>query len=544
MQLVKLIFTTTALFFTLVSQAQTYATNITLQSVTVYNNAAELSHTAKANVSNGTNEVIIKNVSNSVDENSIQVGASTDLTILSVAFVREFLTEVEKNPTFKKLKDSLLFATNELEVTRSQIATQRNAISILDANKIVRGENTGLNVAELQKMVDYYITKHKEITITVQGLQIKETKQVEIVNKLNQQLNEINNNQETGKGEIRLQVLSNSSSNVTFTVSYLTYSAAWTPQYDLKAKDTKSPLQLVYRANVVQNTGIDWTKIKLSISTSSPSQNGTAPILSAWFLNYYTPNYGKKSKSYAIPQAQSNYLSNNIQSKDNAVQSMAEGDDKSSTPSDFTTATETALNAMFEIDLPYDIPSDNKNHSVVMKEYNLPATYKYYAVPKLDKDVFLLAEIAEWENLNLVAGPANVIFDGTFIGKSFIDPNSTQDTLNLSLGRDKKIIVKREKVKDYCSKKTIGSTREHQVTYEIKVKNTRKEAIKLLLKDQVPVSAQKDITVDVEEISDAMRNEETGVLTWKLDIPSNELVKKRISYKVKYPKDKVLQPLN
>jgi Domain of unknown function (DUF4139) len=83
----------------------------------------------------------------------------------------------------------------------------------------------------------------------------------------------------------------------------------------------------------------------------------------------------------------------------------------------------------------------------------------------------------------------------------------------------------------------------HSLVYEIKVKNTRKEAITLLLKDQHPISTNKDITVEVLETTNAMRNEETGVLTWPLVIGGNESGKVRVSYTVKHPKDKVIDRL-
>jgi uncharacterized protein (TIGR02231 family) len=532
----KIILSIAILFCAIITKAQVFTTS-TLNGVTVYSNGAELSHTAKANVPVGTSDIVIKNISNSVDENSIQVGSNADLTIMSVSFRREFLGNKPKSNAIIKIEDSLKNANNELEIIRSQIATQRNAVSILDANKIVRGENTGLQVLELQKMVDYYILKHKEITIAVQTLTQKETKQTETVQKLQQQLAEMQPAEQYGTGEIVLQVLNTSAANVVFNLSYVTYTAAWSPVYDLKIKDTKSAFKIIYKGNIVQNTGLNWEKVKLSLSTSNPSQNGTAPILSTWFLNYYQPNYGygqAKMNGYnSAPMA-------------NMVQSMVGNDaagktEDFKTVSDFTTINETALNATFDIDLQYDIPSDNKAHSVNVKEYEVPAVYKYYSVPKMDKDAFLLAEVADWESLNLIPGPANIIFDGTYVGKSFIDPNSTQDTLNVSLGRDKKIIVKREKVMDYCSAKMIGSNRMHTVTYEIKVKNTRKEAIGMLLKDQYPISTNKDIEVTLLESENAEKNEETGVLTWRLNIAPGETKKVRVSYSIKYPKDKSVQ---
>jgi uncharacterized protein (TIGR02231 family) len=532
----KIFFTFLLMLAVIYTQAQIQNTTSSLNAVTVYSNGAELSHTAKANIPSGNSELVIKNIATSLDENSIQVGSNGDLTIMSVSFRREYLGNRPKSSVLIKLEDSLKYANNELEIIKSQIATQRNAVSILDANKVVRGENTGLNVLELQKMVDYYILKHKEITIAVQSLIAKETKQQEIINKLNSQIAEMRTGEEYGTGEIVLQILNTNAAAVTFNISYVSYTAAWSPVYDLKTKDTKSALKIIYKGNIVQNTGLDWNKIKLSLSTSNPSQSGTAPILSTWFLDYYQANYGYKNKAQGYGNyQQSAPMLNSIQSLSTETTDKIE---VAKTVSDFTNVNETALNAIFDIDLAYDIPSDNKAHSVSMKEYEVAAQYKYYCVPKMDKDAFLLAEVSDWESLNLVPGPANIIFDGTYVGKSFIDPNSTQDTLNLSLGRDRKIIVKREKVQDFCSAKMIGSNKLHTVTYEIKVKNTRKEAIGMLLKDQFPISTNKDIVVELLQSDNAEQNLETGVLTWRLNIAPGETQKVRISYSVKYPKDK------
>ena len=138
----------------LINNAFAQTTNATLNSVTVYSNGAELNHTAKVNVPNGSSEIIIKNISGTVDENSIQVGSNTDLTIMSVSFVREFLGGENKTNEVLRLEDSLKNVSIDLASTKSLIAGQTNALAILEANKIVRGENSGLNVAELQKLVE------------------------------------------------------------------------------------------------------------------------------------------------------------------------------------------------------------------------------------------------------------------------------------------------------------------------------------------------------------------------------------------------------
>ena len=209
-----------------------------------------------------------------------------------------------------------------------------------------------------------------------------------------------------------------------------------------------------------------------------------------------------------------------------------------STLQQYTTLNEGQLNTNFEIDLPYDIESDGQLHSVTIKDQEIACTLKNYAVPRIDKEAYLLAEVADWQNLDLLPGDANIIMDDTYVGKSVIDPNTTADTLNLSLGRDKRIAIKRSLVKELSSIKTSGKESKQIFTYEIIVKNNKLTDVNLLLKDQFPLSTIKEVEIKLDEEGGAMVNAETGVLTWKLDLKPGESKKVRFSYTVRYPKDK------
>jgi uncharacterized protein (TIGR02231 family) len=210
---------------------------------------------------------------------------------------------------------------------------------------------------------------------------------------------------------------------------------------------------------------------------------------------------------------------------------------------DYTSLTENQLNVSFDIDIPYDILSNGKAHSVALKAIKLPATYKYYAAPRVEKEAFLLAEISDYAKFNLLQGEANIIFEGLYVGKTYINPNQTSDTLSLSMGRDKKIVLKREKVADKSGTKFLSSKKEQTFTFDITVRNNKKESAQLLLKDQYPLSPDKDIEIELLQSDNAKVNTETGILTWDLDLKANETKKIRISYKIRYPKDKVIDNL-
>jgi uncharacterized protein (TIGR02231 family) len=511
-------------------------TTAKIKNATVYSNSAELIHSASVTIPSGTSEIVIKNVADYINENTIQIGAPANVTVLSVQFTRNFISEYEideTNPAIKKVRDSIVLVQKELGKIANEKVSYSKTIDLLDKNQTVAGENSGLNVAELMKLVDYYRTKRNELSNTVNTLLEKESKLNEKLTRLNSKL-ELNTQkaEKSSQGKLVLQVMTDVASSVNFDINYITNNASWTPFYDLRADNINSPINLLYKAKVVQNTGIDWKKVKLTLSSGNPNQNNTAPILQAWFLRYVN------NRNYEYKNADSEITETVV-----TAYAIKRHDKATSSISNYTTINENQLNVSFDIDIPYDILSNGKAHSVALKELKLPATYKYYAVPKAEKDAFLLAEIKEYSKFNLLPGEANIIFEGMYVGKTNINPNQTSDTLNLSMGRDKKIAVNREKIADKSGTKFFSSYKEQTFTYEITVKNNKKEAIDLLLKDQYPISTDKEITIELTDNGKAKVNTETGILTWDTKLNAGETKKYRISYKVKYPKDKVISNL-
>lgn len=520
-------------------------TTAKVKAATVYFNAAELSQTTSVNLPAGTSEVVIKNVADYLNENTVQIGAPNSVTVLSVQFTQNYISEYEideASPVIKKVRDSISIVKKEIKKVQIEIYADQQTIALLDANQTVGGANTGLNVAELIKLVDFYKTKRNEIDNAVVILQEKEAVLNRKFISLNDKL-EINTKKEdkTSKGKLIIQVMNETAGLVNLDINYITNNASWKPFYDLRAENITSPINLMYKAQVIQNTGVDWKKVDLTLSSGNPNQNNQIPLLSSWFLRY-AEIYEKEVNLG---------MQNSIRGKaagvtlDEVVIQSNMGyfkKDKSSI-SQYTTINENQLNVSFDIDIPYDILSNGKPHSVALKEIKLPATYKYYAVPRVEKEAFLLAEINDYSKYNLLSGEANIIFEGLYVGKTVINPNQTSDTLNLSMGRDKKISIKREKVVDKSGTKFLSSKKEQTFTFDITIRNNKKEAADITLKDQYPLSTDKEVEIELLEKSNAKENKETGILTWDLKLNPNETKKIRISYKVKYPKDKMIDNL-
>ena len=210
------------------------------------------------------------------------------VTVLSVQFTNNYISEYDtdsKSPALKIVRDSIVLVQKEIQKVNNTINSENKTIQLLDKNQQISGVNSGLNVTELMKMVDYYKNKQIEIANNINTLSEKQQKLNETLRKLNNKL-EVNANKEekTSSGKLILQVMNQTAGVIPFDISYLTNNATWTPFYDLRAESVTSPINMMYKAQVVQNTGIDWKKVKLTLSSGLPNQNNQAPILSSWFL--------------------------------------------------------------------------------------------------------------------------------------------------------------------------------------------------------------------------------------------------------------------
>ena len=265
-------------------------TSAKTKAATVYFSGAEITQSTSVNLPLGTSEIVIKNVADYLNENTVQIAAPKSVTVLSVQFSDNYISEYEldeSHPAIKKVQDSILYVQKELKKIQIDKYSHQQTIEMLDKNKEIRGANSGLNVAELMKLVEYYKSKRIELENAVVLLAEKETKWRKTLDELNNKL-EINNQKEEkiSEGKLILQVMNEVAGNVNLDISYITNSASWQPFYDLRAENITASIELAYKAKVTQTTGIDWKKVKLTLSSGNPNQNNVAPLLQAWFLSY------------------------------------------------------------------------------------------------------------------------------------------------------------------------------------------------------------------------------------------------------------------
>ncbi|GMQ31438.1 mucoidy inhibitor MuiA family protein [Algoriphagus confluentis] len=591
-----------------------------IQEVTLFLSGAQVFEQASGQISSGESIIVLKGLSSYLDEKSIQVKAQGNFTIQAVNKRLDFLTEKEVGEKVKELENQIESIEKAQTLAQNRLQILSNKAGLLSANKDLGGSQSGPTMSELKAALEFYDAELTKITNEELQVKSKIAENDRELERLRNQVKSMRESQNKSTAEIRIRVKAPAAGSGNFQINYLVANAGWYPKYDVRVKTIQAPLMINYKAEVYQNTGVDWKNVKLRFSNANPNQSGQAPFLEKWELNYarftkvnkfaLPPVPGQVSGvvldsngepipgatvlvkgttigtatdlngrySITIPPTAQNLvfsfvgfstqeiaiqgrstvsvsLQEDVQMLEEVVVSGFSSEskrslqgrvagvavtgsntrDRESAPL-MTNFVENQTTVEIEVAEPYSIKTNGERTLVDLKTYEIPANYRYTAIPKLDKDAFLLAEITDWSQYSLLEGESNLYFEEGFVGRSILNAAALQDTLQISMGRDRSIVMQREKVDQFSKKRTIGSNITESRGYEIILKNNKSQPVTLLVKDQIPVSVNSNITVTPGELSGGKLDPQTGVITWEISLAPGAQQKVSFQYEVKYPK--------
>lgn len=591
-----------------------------IREVTVFLRGAQIYETGSVMLTPGKTILHMKGLSPYLDEKSIQVKAEGNFTILCVNHKFNFLDELKRDVKVDSLQARIETIESQVARENARLEVLQEKQSVLNANKSLENPS-GITMTQLKQAMEFYdaeISKIKD-----EGIRIKKniTRYQQERDAIEKQLREVNETKSTPTSEVEVRVSASAAANASFNLTYVVSNAGWYPKYDIRVQNIKSPLELTYKAEVFQNTGVDWKNVKLKFSNGDPNQSGVAPELATWNLTYarYAAFFNKSNPfasqsvrnvsgrimdetgnpvsgvnvlvkgttvgtatdvngrySLTLPNDASTLVFSFIgystqelpisQSEMNVrlapdVAQLAEtvtvgygglegkvagvrirgNNSISKEKAGFTTplptiVVENQTTVEIAVDVPYTIKSNGEKLMVDLKKYNIDAAYEYYAVPKLDKDAFLIARVINWDQYNLLEGEANLYFEDAYVGRSVLDAKALTDTLTISLGRDKNIVIGRTKVDQFSKRRAIGVNQIESRGFKFQIRNKKSEPVKLTVFDQLPVSIASDITVNPLELSNATLEEQTGKLSWEITIEPQEQKEWMFEYEVKYPR--------
>ncbi len=572
-------------FFYVVGAQQPAPVKLNLEHATVFLNGALLENTATLNVAQGDNEIVFTNIANTVNTQSIVINATNGVAVASSIFSTTYQPANTPSKLIGKMQDSIDMLGQKKVPINIKIAVIDDQLKLLQTDITETGDNKPApSTDEVAQMIEL-IARKKETLLLERQKQVAQTQLIDIrIAALNTKIGDEGRKGAVAGGQLTVKLYAREATTSSVTIKYVVTNAGWSPAYDIWADDVKSPIRLYYKANIYQATGIKWDKVRLTLSTGNPQEGMQPPVITPWYLSLSAPPqpvvtevtttttttvaYKRplidKYKSNAT-LSRSEIKAQPTTSTDDFValtpgiyQSRRGGDvsydagrqtgnayiidgvQQSGSMTNYVAVDNSGVNTTFDIDVPYSIPCDGQQHAVSVKEYQVPATFQYYSVPKMDRDAFLQAEITSWSDLSLMPGPTNIFYEGTYIGQGTIDPRTIKDTMYLSLGRDKKIVIKREQDKKLHALKKTSDNELETFNFNTTVRNSRKEPITILVNDQLPVSNDKDIVIEKAEGSSGSYDPVSGTVAWVVTLKPNETRKLTFGYSIKHPKERQL----
>lgn len=492
----------------------------TLENVLVYRSGASIERQGKASLSAGHNELRFEALSPDLDPASIQIIPNKAMTILSVGHGTSYLSEQEKPEELIKLEadlEKLKMEIEGLQVEKSVLETEQQ---FLTKNMEVKGENEALNMDRMEQYLSFFTKKMRAIQTKKGDLDRKMQPLLSRYHNLERQIKEYHQAAKSKRSAyVTAEVVVETAGEVQFELRYLVQNAYWEAAYDVYAQPQEDEIGFVQIAKITNRSSEDWANVSLSLSTGNPNRSSYIPKLQPWWLREQK-RYAPQVSSMPAPRAKAENMMMDEAAAGPAVE-----------------AEEAWTTVNFAIEGRFDIPADGKQKAIVLDRRNLPVSYSYTTVPKLDPSVYLSAKITDWEEAFLNPGEIKLFLENSFVGKTYLNTNQVSDTLNLSLGADERITVERKKLKSFDKKQFLGSKITSSSVFEISLRNQKSVPVTIVVKDQIPISTHQDITVTAENLSGAKLNKETGMLEWELELKAGEQRKIKFGYEVKYPKD-------
>ncbi len=499
---------------TLFSQENNLVAAEKIQEITVFRNLAEIKSKVTTNLFSGLNTLIIDNLPKSILKNSIQVSADAGIRIIQISPITDYKRATLQTQAGLRITDTIANYQDQLNTLNIKRYSLEQELEILLANKNLSNK-TDL-AGEIEDLTAIYKTRIPVIKEEIYRIDKKIKPILNTIIQLEKTLANMSNTNDYCSLKISLMANENASKNLS--LHYLVNDAGWNPIYDLRVANITAPILIQQKANVFQNTGIDWEQAKITLSTGNPIDNGILPNLNPLYSDIFTY---QKTRSYDMMEKASM-----------PQLAMAPG----------VIESENQLANSYEINALTTLASSQENKVIEIKSDTLFAFYQYMAVPKLDPHAYLISRIPNWNNLNLLAGNASVYFEDAYVGETFLNTMQIDDTLQVSLGKDPNILVERIKVKEFNAHKLLSGYQTASLNFNIKVLNNKKTAINLTIEDQAPISKNKSIEVKLNSL-DGKYDIETGKLTWKLNLNPSEQKVCSFGYELKYPKNKMISGL-
>lgn len=505
-----------------------------IKKATIYPQGAQLQNEVSFPIQKGQMKIKLTGLTYNLNEESIRIISDGSFTILNVQYQTDYINELDKDAETKKLMDKIDELKSKVEEEEVWVKIIKEKIDFLTVNKQINGKNEAINPETFKTMNQIYGSNYETLALDALKRQRLIQKYKDELAKLTAQLQTISNQTGTPSGTIIVVIDGKQAKTAKMVFSYYTWNASWYPSYDIRFTGFNKPLEITYFANIQQNTGVEWKDVDIVLSSAKTQVSAQIPFLSPYYLTYFQPVSVTNTSVYQKGAA----VSYDMAVTEGSVNRGKDAGYFSPAPQQSVASATSETVKEYIVQNPQTIISSQNTTAVTYGEGTLNAVYDYQTIPKLSENVYLIARILDWGKADLTSGMAKLYLENSYVGKSMINTSQFSDTLDISFGVDNNVTIKREKITTFSEKTFTGSNVKETVGFKITIRNNKSYAITTSVFDQIPISTDEKIVVDLIESSNGNLTKATGKIEWKLNLQPNETKTVTIKYSVKYPKDK------
>ncbi len=506
--------------------------------VTVYPDRARITRRGETTVEPGLHRLEIPELPLTLDPASVRAAArgTARARLLGVDIQRAFYVETP-DEVVRRLEHEIEALQDQIGALNAEsvgLKAERAALKGLQGATEVYARGLAFaktTAADQMALFDRLRERAAGLDTQLQTLDVTLREEGRRLEKLQKELAQLRSARGKDRYTAVVEIEVTQTGSLTLEVSYVISQAGWTPLYDLRLTADSASLEVGYLAQVTQRTGEDWANVALTLSTARPALAGTLPELDPWYVGPVPPPVplaaaaGPKVRA-VTPAAM---LFERAPAEEAAVYEAEE-----------VMAAVEAGGAAVTYVLPGEasVPPDGAPHKVTVARFPLEPSLDYVSAPKLVEAAYRRAKVANDSPYTLLPGPANLFAADEFVGATKLELTAPRGEIELYLGVDDRVRVKRELKRREVDKKLLGDRRRMWYGYEIEVENLLDAEAKLTLHDQIPVARHEQVKVRLEAAEPKPASQtELGLLDWELVLAPREERTVRFDFVVEHPRD-------
>jgi len=518
-----------------------------ITTVVVYPDRARVTCRGRSELTEGLHQILVGELPLALEPESVRAGgAGTARVRLRGVDVhrRHYAQAPAANVT--ALEEQIETLQDELQALDDRQAVKQASIDHLDGLRdatteyawgLARGRTTAENQAALMR---FFEEEDARLRTELRALDGEQRDRKEQLEKLQAELDQLRSARPKQRYEARIEIEALTAGSFDIEVNYVVGRAGWRPLYDIRLVEAGGAprVSLTSLAEITQNTGQDWTGVAMTVSTARPALNQRVPEVKPWYIDVPPPVQAPTPRPM-VRAALAKGTALEAAAFDEAPAAMA----MMAAPSLFDAEVEvaetqdTGTAVSFAVSGNIDIPGDGTPHKTTLGRHELEPQLDFLAVPRHTDAVYRRAKLSNATGAPLLPGPANLYVGDEYIGQNRLEYTPTGAEVELVLGVEERVTVKRELVRREVDKRLLRDTRQVAYGYEIKLENLRDAAARVTVQDQYPVSRHEQIKVRLDRVApEPIEQSDLHILKWQIDLAPAEKRSIRYDYQIEHPR--------